>query len=434
MVKKKLEKENPRLASLQSAGPPVAGQQGQFLINPSAELTRIAVLGSKIQVLQSQLAQLRTEALNMAASDTAIQDLQRKKDMEEDNYRHFAASLEKSRFDQAVGDGKVSNISVIQAPSPPTQAGSKIYKMMAGAIFGGFYIGLGLAFLTELILDQSVRRPVDIETKLRLPLFLSIPRVGANGYHRLPETARGPLLLKGQEGESPSPTSNGSSADSHQAEVAPWNGNPALQHFHEALRDRLIVDFEVRNLTHKPKLIAVTGCGKGSGVTTVAAGLAACLSQTGDGNVLLVDMTQEKAGAHQFWKGRPVFGLHEALYDADRTQVQDNLYVVTERTDGDTRQRNLPRQFTNLVPKLKASNYDYIIFDMPPVSQTSITPRVAGLVDTVVLVVESEKTSRGVARHANALLAESKAHVCAVLNKTQNYVPARLHQDFLHDT
>jgi Mrp family chromosome partitioning ATPase len=189
-----------------------------------------------------------------------------------------------------------------------------------------------------------------------------------------------------------------------------------------------------RNLTHKPKLLAVTSCGKGAGVTSVAVGLAACLSETGDGNVLLVDMNHEKAGAQQFWKGKSVCGLNEALYDCDRAQVQDNLYVVTERTNGDSRPRNLPQLFTQLVPKLKASNYDYIIFDMPPVSQTSVTPRLAAFMDQVLLVIESEQTNRELVRQAGALLAESNASVCAVLNKTRTYVPSRLHQGSLSDT
>ena len=75
------------------------------------------------------------------------------------------------------------------------------------------------------------------------------------------------------------------------------------------------------------------------------------------------------------------------------------------------------------MPKLKASHYDYIIFDMPPVSQTSVTPRLAGFMDMVLLVIESEKTNQDVVKRANALLAESKANVRAVLNKTHTYVP-----------
>lgn len=53
--------------------------------------------------------------------------------------------------------------------------------------------------------------------------------------------------------------------------------------------------------------------------------------------------------------------------------------------------------------------------------------------DMVLLVIESEKTNREAVQHATALLAESKANVSAVLNKTRSYVPTKLHQEFLHD-
>lgn len=440
-TKKKLEQENPLLTSLQSPSPAVTGQPAGPTIDATTELARVTALESKIQVLNSQLDELRTEAINAAAGEATLQELQRKKDLEEANYRHFSASLEQSRFDEAVGDEKVSNINVIQAPSPPTKVKSKTLKMMGLLVAIGVYGGLTLAFVTERKLDTTVRRPVDVETKLQLPLFLSIPRVGMNGHRGLNGAGLGgPLLLKGRENAAPASADNESSddnepsEDNHRSEIAPWNSNPAMLHFYEALRDRLIVDFEVRNLTHKPKLLAVTSCGGGAGVTTVAGGLAACLSQTGDGNVLLVDMTQGKAAAQQFSNGKYVCGLQEALYDADRTQVQDNLFVVTEGTDGDNRPRNLPRQFTQLVPKLKASNYDYIIFDMPPVSQTSVTPRLASFMDQVLLVIESEKTDQEVVRQASALLKGSKASVCAVLNKTRTYLPRRLRHGLLADT
>jgi hypothetical protein len=59
---------------------------------------------------------------------------------------------------------------------------------------------------------------------------------------------------------------------------------------------------------------------------------------------------------------------------------------------------------------------------MPPVNATSITPRIAGLMDMVLFVVESEKTHRETARQATELLSV-QANVTAVLNKTQRYVP-----------
>jgi predicted GTPase len=53
--------------------------------------------------------------------------------------------------------------------------------------------------------------------------------------------------------------------------------------------------------------------------------------------------------------------------------------------------------------------------------------------DMVLLVVEAEKTKQEVVRRANSLLAESKANVIAVLNKSHQYVPEQLHQEFLSD-
>jgi Mrp family chromosome partitioning ATPase len=51
--------------------------------------------------------------------------------------------------------------------------------------------------------------------------------------------------------------------------------------------------------------------------------------------------------------------------------------------------------------------------------------------DMVLLVIESEKTNREVVERATSLLAQSNAHVGAVLNKAKNYVPSVLHQDYL---
>jgi Mrp family chromosome partitioning ATPase len=68
---------------------------------------------------------------------------------------------------------------------------------------------------------------------------------------------------------------------------------------------------------------------------------------------------------------------------------------------------------------------------MPPVSQISITPRLAGFMDMVLMVIESEKTDRELVQRATTLLAQSNAHVGAVLNKSKNYVPSRLHEEYL---
>ena len=84
------------------------------------------------------------------------------------------------------------------------------------------------------------------------------------------------------------------------------------------------------------------------------------------------------------------------------------------------------------MPKLKASDYDYIIFDMPIVNQTSVTSQLARFMDMTLLVVESEKTNREIVEQANTWLTEVGASVGVVLNKTRQYVPKRLDQEFVN--
>ena len=90
----------------------------------------------------------------------------------------------------------------------------------------------------------------------------------------------------------------------------------------------------------------------------------------------------------------------------------------------------LPKRIRHLIPKLQASDYDYIIFDMPPITQTSVTPRLAGFMDMVFVVVEDGKTSREWLKHASSLLQESKTNLGAVFNKRRRYVPNWLHHEF----
>jgi Mrp family chromosome partitioning ATPase len=365
-----------------------------------------------------------------------IQDLQRDQQIDENDYQYLKTRQKQAQIDSSLNLGR-NNIITIQNPTLPFKEPTAPLKQPLRMVFGGIFAGLGLAFLIELFLDRSMKRPIEIETKLKLPLFLSLPDLSKIGVVDLASaTKRRQLRFKNGPESSVSAVANGTSLLKNGGrEIAPSNHNGILQPFCDALRDRLITYFENKNITHKPKLVAVTSPHKGSGVTTIAAGLAASLSETGDGNVLLVDMNIDNGEMQKFFKGKSIGQLDDLLEGKtrDNALVQENLYVVTEGRNGEGVSRILPKRFAAIVPKLKASDYDYIIFDMPPVSQTSITARLSSFMDMVLLVIESEKTGCEVAQRANALLAESNATVSAVLNKTKKYVPDRLQpHDFYH--
>jgi Mrp family chromosome partitioning ATPase len=195
-----------------------------------------------------------------------------------------------------------------------------------------------------------------------------------------------------------------------------------------------------RGASFIPDLTAATGLNESAVRTAlgdlVAAGLAASLSETGEGNVLLVDMHVENGVAHDFHHGKLACGLDDALEVEKRSEamVQDNLYMVREAANGKTANgdklpRVLPKRFNHLMPRLKASDYDYIIFDMPAISQISVTARLSRFMDMVLLVVESEKTDRDIVKRATTLLSEPNTNVGIILNKSRAYVPRLLQQE-----
>jgi Mrp family chromosome partitioning ATPase len=444
-LKMDLEEQTPALATLDLRASRTSGSPNAPVVDPAVEKARLIVLESKMKTLNSQLDQVRAEVANMAQLESELTDLQAKKATEEANYRSFSARLEQSRIDESLGIDRITNVSKIELPSPPFRDRSKSTRTTVMLALGGVAIGLAWAFLTEFYLDSSVRHPKEIETKLQLPLFVSIPDLNGRKHRRATGLVGGQtqreveklrLAIKSHEQlEGKDAATRRSAVSSETAgskEIGLWDGRHVLRPYFETLRDRLVFDFEARNLTDKPKLIAVTGADRGSGVTTVAAGLASCLAETADGNVLLVDMHPDQDAARQFHKGKSACSLDEALESETRSGalVQGRLYVVGEGSNGDRLSRISPKRFADLLPKLKASGYDYIVFDMPPVNQNSVTPRLAGVMDITVFVIESERTDREIVRQASALLAGSKANVCAVLNKIRTYAPPRQHQEF----
>ena len=134
--------------------------------------------------------------------------------------------------------------------------------------------------------------------------------------------------------------------------------------------------------------------------------------------------------AQPFFRGELSCGLSDMVLGGKREEgmVLHNLYAATAAHTRDGDSTNLPKQLAKVVPKLRVSDYDYIVCDLPPVTPVTMTARLAGMMDLVVLVVESEKDTQESVLQAGRLLARSKARVGAVLNKVQNPVPLWLHK------
>src|SRR5207245_9922255 len=342
--------------------------------SPQSVKAQIAGTQAKVAAFKSRLLDIQQRTKQLAELAPQIEELERKREMDEANYKYFSASLEKARIDEALDPSKIPNISAVQRPSPPGLETKTRNKILMGLVGGGLALGIALALLRGLVLNQTVGRPFQLETQLHIPLMLSIPY--ANGRFALP--------------------SNGSPADPgalttqrRNPKLAPWEGGHFIRPYCDAIRDRLGLYFELNHLTHKPKLVGVTGFAEEAGASTLAAGLAASLSETNDGKVLLVDVNLGPEEVHPFFKGKPAYPLNKALKPSDSiASAADNLYLATvgSPSTGGPAQLGL-KKFFDMMPNMKASDFDYIIFDMPPLDQTSPTWGMAAFMDKLLLVV-----------------------------------------------
>ena len=277
-----------------------------------------------------------------------------------------------------------------------------------------------------MLLDRRIKRPVEIQTRLQLPLLLSIPYLGgkARGRFLLPGPADLPLL--GGGGGYPEPGELAMAREGPKAALT--YSEHFILRYAETLRDRIVFNFEVNNVLHKPKFVAVTGLSEGAGASTIAAGLAKSFSEIKGSKVLLVDLSSMHPEENPVFGKRPLHSLHGALDLTTREDFEDGkeqLYCASAvaRRDGTGLASFTPIQLYELMPRLQASAYDYIVFDMPTVNETSRTLAMAGMMDKVLLVLDAENTSRDALKWGYSELVKGKADVSCIFNKTRTHAP-----------
>jgi uncharacterized protein involved in exopolysaccharide biosynthesis/Mrp family chromosome partitioning ATPase len=386
---------------------PEAGEESYNIEDGRA---RMRGLEARIKSLEQAHEEVRQKAERLDASENEILRLERQKKVEEDKLAVYESNLERAKFDQTLDSSKINNITVIEEPTVGAKDLKKLKKKLAMALGGAIAAGLALAFGLEFFLDRSVKRPREMEQALQMPLFATIPFAKGEAL-ALPRESEvidgaGPMALV--------PIGPG---------IAPWEESDGIFSYYAALCDRLVMSY--RGDSHKPKIIGFTGCHHGAGVTRLASGVAAALSRDLDRHVLYVGLERKRVSVATFQKGRPSDPLESeaiAVLNGHQKEICENLTSMVQ-TGRSASGAGLVQGLSDLLPKLETTDYDYIVLDLPPLTPTSGSIRLAAQCERVILVAEAEKTPKDDLVQAKALLAAAGTNIFTVLNKTKAYGP-----------
>ena len=290
--------------------------------------------------------------------------------------------------------------------------------------------GAGLALVLE-YLDDTIRNTEEVEKYLGLPALAAIPTIDS--------TPRRRLLLVGANADD---NSKGNSEL-----LINMDSRSSLAEAYRQLRTSILLS----TAGHAPKSLLITSSLPSEGKTTTAINTAISLAQTG-AKVLIIDSDMRRPRLHTVFNVSNAEGLSTILSsDLSGSEILDVI-----QTDDLTKLNLLPsgpvppnpaeligsEQMANLL-KLLQNNYTHVVVDSPPIASFTDGVLIASMVDGVILVVNSGKSSRQVVRRSRQLLQDIGAKIFGIVLNNVNlrsqdnyyYYQSYYHRDnYRHDS
>jgi len=302
------------------------------------------------------------------------------------NMRNLMEYLDKkyqeSIFTTNIEGLQINNIKIIDEAEPPLRRiAPKRKKIVMAAIFFGFFGGVFLVFLLDLI-SNSYIKPEDVKNLLNVPLLGIIFSAGN---------------IKGYK--------NYFSNYSYKQKTSSTKDIELINHIEpesqtsECFRN-IRTSILLSTAGKPPKIISISSTNPGEGKTTNSINLAVSFCQLGK-KVILIDGDLRKPRLHKVFKKKNISGLSSLLVGRNnldsiisKTEVP-NLSLITSGPIPPNPVELLGSdQMKGLMSKLKAAKYDFIVIDTPPFVNI-VDPVILGkLSDGMILIILHNKTKR----------------------------------------
>jgi succinoglycan biosynthesis transport protein ExoP len=335
------------------------------------------------------------------------------------NQEFLESLLKQQRENNVIAAGTDNNISVVDKalPSDVPVAPRRLMTVAVSLILSTLF-GAGLALFLE-YLDDTIRSTDEVEKYLQLPALAAIPTIDALAKKRL-------LLVGNNLGEE-------INSNTTSELLIHSDSRSSLAEAYRQLRTSILLS----TAGHAPKSLLVTSSLPSEGKTTTAVNTAISLAQTG-AKVLIIDADMRRPRLHAIFNITNAEGLSSVLSSG----MSEEEVVSIISYDDATKLHVLPSgpippnpaeligsdQMRKLLKGME-NHFTHVVVDSPPIASFTDGVLIGSVVDGVLLVVHSGKSSRQVVKRAKQFLNEVGAKIFGVVLNNANL---RAHDDYYY--
>jgi Mrp family chromosome partitioning ATPase len=177
-------------------------------------------------------------------------------------------------------------------------------------------------------------------------------------------------------------------------------------------------------------IVQFVGSRKNEGTSTIVSEFGRFLAERAGKYVLLVDADHTHLSQHRVFKQRPSSSLQDILDEGKSlegaiSQVRNSRLFLTCLSNSRTSNHvsSVSMSDRSVWNRLR-SEFDFILIDSPPLSESDESLTLCPIVDGVVVVVEAERTrSQVVASTKNRITQQGGSILGLVFNKQRYYIP-----------
>ncbi len=370
-----------------------------------AELVeRIATNQVLKQLAQAEVDGLRTIVEKYDQRLTTIPDkelelarLTRNKVLDE---KIYSMMVEKYEDAKVAEQAKIGNIRIIQEAELPTVPikPNKKRSFLIGIVMG-LGAGFGLAFLIH-AMDTKLKTVEDIYNHVRLPIFGTIPMIHESET-QLTEMTK---MIENAQGENKKQLQKNLAYVSGNL-IAHYSPKSPVAESYRTLRTNIIS----KKKSSGSLALLVTSSGPKEGKSTTASNLAITFASMNT-KVCLLDLDLRRPTVHTKFDLKKEVGVSDMLieddYDLSKYVKKTDVNNLDVFTSGFIPPNPAELISSNNMDKLLAvlrENYDYIVFDTPPVVAVTDAMILAKKVDMKIIVIRIGKTEKQVFQRTKEL-------------------------------